>query len=394
MTGESRSRLQRPAHWRHQVTAVLLSAVLSLAARGQAVPPTPHTEGDALDSIARVRRVMQQMVQAEVQSLLRETHESMNVNPDAAAIALRAEAERIRHAPELDVAVRRQLLSGLQAAWREASRRSAAQHVSEVQHQQAQQELQARSQLQQELRTRQRSLERTVAHSNDLALQGEHRAAADAAQRVGRAAPSTMIGAAAPLEAEMRANSVAMNEMAERQRRGLMNEYRTQEAQMIVRSDGQPVSYPSAERWQELTERRRQWRENASTYRPSEAEAKINRALREKTSVDFRETPLADALDYLKARHGIEIALDGKGMSEAGVGPSTPITRNLNNISLRSVLKLILGDLSLSYVVKDDVLLITSVEAADSMTTVRVYDVGDLVIPIPDPRQTPGFMPF
>lgn len=392
MTDGRRSRPRRQPRWQRLPVALVLVAALAPVLRAQA--PTSATAGDTLNSITRVRSVMRQMVQAEVQSVLRETHEQMSIDPDAAAWALRAEAERIRHAPELDPADRRQLLAGLQAAWREASRRSAVKHASEVHQQQAQQELQDRTQLHNDLRARQRALEKTVAHSNDLALQGEYRAAADAAQSLGRAAPSTIIGAAAPLEAQMQADTVAMRDLAERRRRGLMDEYRTQDAQMIVRSDGNPVSYPSADRWQELSERRRHWRENASSYRPSEAEAKINRALREKTSVDFRETPLADAIDYLKTRHGIEIVLDGRGMSEAGAGPSTPITRNLNNISLRSVLKLILGDLGMTYVVKDDVLLITSIEAADSMTTVRVYDVGDLVIPIPDPRQTPGFMPF
>ena len=100
--------------------------------------------------------------------------------------------------------------------------------------------------------------------------------------------------------------------------------------------------------------------------------------------------PLADVVDYLKHKFHIEIQLDSKGLTDENIGPSAPITKNLNNIKLRSILRLILGDLNLAYVVKDDVLLITSIEVADTMTTTRVYDVGDLVTPIP----LPGFMPF
>ena len=135
---------------------------------------------------------------------------------------------------------------------------------------------------------------------------------------------------------------------------------------------------------------------------PAAGEKKINQALQTVTSVDFQETPLADVIDYLKHKFGIEIQLDPKGLSEESLGPSTPITKNLNNVKLRSVLRLILGDLNLAYVVKDDILLITSIESADSMTTTRVYDAADLLLPIPNPfnniylrgGRAPGGMPF
>ena len=67
----------------------------------------------------------------------------------------------------------------------------------------------------------------------------------------------------------------------------------------------------------------------------SAAVAKINAALATKTDIDFRETPLADVIEYLKNRHKIEIQLDASGLKDAGVDPESPVTKHLSGTSLR-----------------------------------------------------------
>ncbi|HEX3726601.1 MAG TPA: hypothetical protein VHV08_10180 [Pirellulales bacterium] len=111
----------------------------------------------------------------------------------------------------------------------------------------------------------------------------------------------------------------------------------------------------------------------------AQSEARIRAALREPTVLNFTDTPLSDALDYLKDKHGIEIQLDSKALEEAGVGADTPITRSVNNVSLRSGLRLLLSPVELTAVVTDGVLLITTSEAAAEMVEVRVYNVSDLL---------------
>ncbi|HET6880288.1 MAG TPA: hypothetical protein VFI31_09040, partial [Pirellulales bacterium] len=106
--------------------------------------------------------------------------------------------------------------------------------------------------------------------------------------------------------------------------------------------------------------------------------------------LDFLEQPLTDVMDYLKQRHGIEIQLDTKGMIEGGMGTDTPITRSVKGISLRSALKLMLGELDLTYVLRNEVLLITTKSQADNMLSTRVYPVADLVIPIAPTRSLGG----
>ena len=112
------------------------------------------------------------------------------------------------------------------------------------------------------------------------------------------------------------------------------------------------------------------------------AEKKIEAALKSPTQLEFVDTPLTDVIDYLKDYHQIEIQLDKKAMEDAGVGTDTPVTKSLKGVSLRSALRLMLAELSLKYVIKDEVLLITTTEAAENKLTTRVYSVADLVIPI------------
>jgi hypothetical protein len=111
------------------------------------------------------------------------------------------------------------------------------------------------------------------------------------------------------------------------------------------------------------------------------AEAKIREQLNRPTTMEFVDTPLQDAVDYLKDLHGIEIQLDTSALGDAGVGTDTPITGTMKGISLRSALRLLLGRMStpLTTVIRDGVLLITTPKAERGMVALQIYDVGDLV---------------
>ena len=111
----------------------------------------------------------------------------------------------------------------------------------------------------------------------------------------------------------------------------------------------------------------------------SSAEWKILRALASPTQIDFIETPLQDVIDFFKDYHGIEIQIDTKALNDCGIDATTPVTKNLKGVSLRSALKLMLRELNLTYVIQDGVLLITRPEEAETRLTTVVYPVGDLV---------------
>ncbi len=125
---------------------------------------------------------------------------------------------------------------------------------------------------------------------------------------------------------------------------------------------------------------------------PSAAEKKIEEALMSPTQMDFVETPLQDVVDYLKDLHQIEIQVDRKALDDVGLDPSTlPMRKNLKGISLRSALRLTLRDHELTYLIRDEVLLITTPKDAASRLTTKVYRVDDLVgsgkMPGPQPAR-------
>lgn len=109
-------------------------------------------------------------------------------------------------------------------------------------------------------------------------------------------------------------------------------------------------------------------------------EAAIKQALAQPTEIEFIEAPLTDVIDNLKEHHHIEIQLDNKALGDVGIGSDTPVTRNLKGVSLRSAINLLLRDLNLTWIIQDEVLLITTPEEAESRLATKVYDVSDLVV--------------
>ncbi|HEV3006582.1 MAG TPA: hypothetical protein VGX78_19080 [Pirellulales bacterium] len=115
-----------------------------------------------------------------------------------------------------------------------------------------------------------------------------------------------------------------------------------------------------------------------------EKEAAIEAALAQPASWDFRDQPLSDVVDFLNRKHEIQAQLDNKALADAGIGSETKLTRHVHELTLSSALDLLLAELRLTYVVKDEVLLITTKTEAESLLSTRVYPVADLVLPRED----------
>ena len=109
------------------------------------------------------------------------------------------------------------------------------------------------------------------------------------------------------------------------------------------------------------------------------AEAKIQDALDSLTEVEFVDTPLSDVVAYLQDLHKINIAFDRKALDDAGIGTDKQITRTLKGVTLQSALRLILRDLKMTYVIGDEVLLLTTADEAQERLITKPYAVADLV---------------
>ncbi len=114
-------------------------------------------------------------------------------------------------------------------------------------------------------------------------------------------------------------------------------------------------------------------------------EVEIEQKLKTPVSLQFTKAPLHEVVDYLSRVTDVNMHLDPNGLAASGVEPNTPVTVNLQqDISLRSALQIILPPLRLSWVIKDEVLKVTSTDLRDEEVYTITYDVADLVIPIPN----------
>ena len=137
------------------------------------------------------------------------------------------------------------------------------------------------------------------------------------------------------------------------------------------------LSHSPVEVWKALTERRRQWAD-VDLRRDSPREQRIREELKQLTEVRFQDISLKDALDYLEDLHKIEIWLDAKALSDESISAETKVTLQATGVSLNSVLQSLLRPLSLTFIIEDEVLKVSTKSAADRTIAGRIYPVSDL----------------
>ncbi|MFM8735754.1 MAG: hypothetical protein ACKOC8_11230 [Pirellulales bacterium] len=145
-----------------------------------------------------------------------------------------------------------------------------------------------------------------------------------------------------------------------------------------------PIKFPETKDWQDLTKSRSQ-RLAEGRSRATAAEVAIHKKLDSQVKPAFRDQPLAAAIEALAKQADVAIHLDLVGLDQEAVRSDTPVTLALDQpISLKSALKLLLEPLHLAYVVKDEVLKVTSPRLVKGEVYAVTYPVADLVLPIPN----------
>jgi len=108
---------------------------------------------------------------------------------------------------------------------------------------------------------------------------------------------------------------------------------------------------------------------------------RIMAALDRRVELAYVETPLKDVMADLARKAGVNIVFNLLELDGIGVTPDFPVSRNLKDIALRSALRLVLHEAGLAYIVRNEVLMITSRDDAFWATTNRLYPVSDLFTP-------------
>lgn len=148
--------------------------------------------------------------------------------------------------------------------------------------------------------------------------------------------------------------------------------------------DRHPLVFGDVKDWNRLSRTRgERLRDQQARLTPVEME--LQKALHTEVDVKFDNRPLSEVLETLGRMAGVNVFLDPQGLHAEGITTDEPVTINLTRpISLRSALNLVLEPLRLSYVIQNEVLRVTSEQTRNANVYPRVYNVADLVIPIPN----------
>ena len=105
---------------------------------------------------------------------------------------------------------------------------------------------------------------------------------------------------------------------------------------------------------------------------------RLRETLRQNVSVDFQDTPLESVAQRLAEVAGIDVRLDVSALRRRTYSGAQPVTLKLLDRSLETALQAVVMDLDLTWVIRDGVLWITSIDEAEAYLKTAVYDVRDL----------------
>jgi hypothetical protein len=108
-------------------------------------------------------------------------------------------------------------------------------------------------------------------------------------------------------------------------------------------------------------------------------EREIEYQLSQPVTLNFSDTPLKQVIDDLRSWQGIHVYLDQEALDAEGISIDRPVTIKLQDVALKTALTLLLKQAHLTYVVKDDVLQITTEAEARGKLMTRTYPVADLI---------------
>ncbi len=114
------------------------------------------------------------------------------------------------------------------------------------------------------------------------------------------------------------------------------------------------------------------------TPHQSEAHHTIEKALDNPVEIDADNTPLIEVLRQLKEQCRINVVVDVPALEEEGFTTNEPVSMHLSNITLRSALRILLENMNLGWVIKNEVLTITSNTRLAGRLKVQAYQITEL----------------
>jgi hypothetical protein len=111
----------------------------------------------------------------------------------------------------------------------------------------------------------------------------------------------------------------------------------------------------------------------------TDLEKQIVKALNTIIEVDYEGKTFKDVLDDLKERSKMPISVDPRALEDLNITYASMLNVKLGKVTTRTVLKKITAELGLTYIMKNETILITTPARAKEMLTTRMYSVADLM---------------
>ena len=368
----------------------LTAQIVDAEGSGLLDPQAPGIRPDPLEAPSVLMDVVEAeraqavgRTRAEVRAQLKAARQRLSQDPTGVAASLKILLDSVQAEPDLDVRVRDELAAQIVSAIQVAGR-------SEVRYsetQERQQEIKAQA------ATTERLLQETFRHEARVktlvdqfsSLMRENRtseAVFEVAPQVEELEPDTVISNAMKTQGHMVHNYRRWKKAQSMRQRNFVDSLLLNEEAFVPFVDDPPLQYTDAETWQRMSRRRLDRYGAIELTGNNAAERRIYKALNDDTELKFIDEPLENVVDILKQKHSIPIVIDLRALDDLGLTPDIPVTKNLESVSLRSGLRLLLQDLDLTYMIKDEVLQITTPDAAETNLVTKVYPVGDLVVPV------------
>ncbi|MBN1591221.1 MAG: hypothetical protein JW888_17040, partial [Pirellulales bacterium] len=357
-------------------------------------PQTETDDGAFARTFELDRKIIAEQVTKDVQVAIADARKKAAVGGEEVINNLKLQLENVRRMGQLDPDVRAQLVSQLESALRLTQTRQESAQQDRLRDQESIAAAEARQLIVKDLAHKRDQIKQLLGQFDSLMREDGYREmnyrlaeeevalkALEIAQSEQMASIEPQIGQAIAYARVKRYYQEGQRHRVRRQK-AVLAAFNSAETSSFAIDDSEPVVYPDPEIWNQMSERRKK-DSVVELSSSNEAEKRIREELKKKTKFQFQDNTLGEVVEYLKDLHQIEIRLDKEPLlEELDLSSDTPVTCMLENISLRNALELMLRDLDLTYIIKNEVLLITTKTVADENLAARVYPVGDLVIPI------------
>jgi hypothetical protein len=339
--------------WLKYLLPAVLGALICGAASGQ---NRPKAESDLLDQVRRLEKVEADKIETDLRFTLKQVQEITNSNAAGAVELLKQALAKLESDTVLPQERRQALIRMVKDRIRVTELLS-----PETNAQGKQTSLNRRSRendFRQQIKNidrlqRDGQLEQAKRQADELAKRFPQESAAQALERVATGIDQTE-------------NTHRLNKQRERALIGGL-----QDVDRSSKLPGNDLEFPKD--WKERT------KDRSTSIKLTAKQKAILQALNTTVTVNFKNSRLEDVLEYLRTITGQTIALDPESLRDAEVSYDSPVTMSAKGVTVRTVLRKVLNDLGLSYVIEPELINVVSAQKAREKMVVRSYYVGDLL---------------